>query len=36
MAHFEALTELNPMAKSAFKNIENWWRYYWFCGGKSI
>jgi len=36
IAHFEALTELNSMVKSAFKNIENWWRYCWFCGGKSI
>ena len=33
IAHFEALTELNSMIKSAFKNIENWWRYCWFCGG---
>ena len=36
IAHFEALSELNLMIKSAFKNIENWWRYCWFCGGKSI
>ena len=36
IAHFEALTELNSMVKSAFKNIENWWRYCWFCDGKSI
>jgi len=27
MAHFEAFTKLNPMVKSVFKNIENWWRY---------
>ena len=36
IAYFEALTELNPMIKSSFKNIENWWRYCWFCDGKSI
>jgi hypothetical protein len=35
IAHFKALTEANPMVKSAFKNIENWWRYQLFHGGKS-
>ena len=36
IAHFEALTKLNPMVKSAFKNIENWQRYCWFHDGKFI
>jgi len=35
MTHFEALTELNSMIQSAFKNIEYWWIYQWFCDWKS-